>query len=110
MVKIIAMIKRQDHLTHQEFSRYWRENHGPLAARLIPGLKRYVQNHLILGEGEEPAFDGVAELWLEDMQALQTMFEFYNSDAGKVVRDDEDKFFDRNTMVVLIAEEKVIKG
>src|SRR2546427_13194606 len=55
-----------------EFSRYWREVHAPIGRR-IPGLRRLVQSHPApLPPEMAPAdFDGMAELWFDDMAALQ---------------------------------------
>ena len=40
MVKVIALLKRKDNLTQEEFSRYWWQKHGVLVAKTVPGLKR----------------------------------------------------------------------
>jgi hypothetical protein len=64
MVKIVYCISKLPRLSNEEFHRYWRDTHGPIAGK-IPGCRKYVQSHTIhraLGE-REPAFDGVAELW-----------------------------------------------
>jgi hypothetical protein len=44
------------------------------------------------------------------MPPCRPLFDWYASDESKVIRDDEDKFFDRNRMVVLLTNEKVMKG
>jgi uncharacterized protein (TIGR02118 family) len=53
------------------------EIHAPLA-RKVPGLRRYVQNH-IRGERTRTdiettavEIDGIAELWFDDQAALET--------------------------------------
>jgi uncharacterized protein (TIGR02118 family) len=109
-VKILELMRRKDALTHEEFMQHWEEKHGPLVARVVPGITRYVQNHLIsLDGGEEPPFDGVAEVWYDEQTSWQTLMDFYLSDAGKVLRDDEEKFMDYNKSIALAVEEKVIK-
>lgn len=110
MVKVIGMIKRKSGITMDEFSRYWYQNHAPLVLKIVPGLKKYVQNHpLRLPGGGEPKFDGALEMWFEDMEAWQKFREWYSGDDGKALREDEQNFMDSTQMVVLIAEEKVIK-
>ena len=39
MIKSIALAHRKPGLTREEYNRYWKEEHGPLAARLLPGLR-----------------------------------------------------------------------
>ena len=110
MVKVITLLKRKPGISREEFSRYWAKNHGPLIARVLPGVKRYVQNHsLKLGGRGEPQLDGVVELWYEDEKDWRASSDWYQSPAGKVVWDDEAKFIDRDKMVFFVAKEKVIK-
>ena len=47
MVKLMVTLKRKPGLTHEEFSRHWREKHVPVVLKNVPGLVRYVQNHLV---------------------------------------------------------------
>ena len=74
-------IRRRDDVAPQEFHRYWRVEHGPLACRLLEPLKlrRYVQTHtletdlnaqLAAARGTVEAFDGVAELWWDSLDDL----------------------------------------
>jgi len=110
MVKAIALLKRKDGITQEEFSRYWEEKHGPLIEKWFPGVKRYVQNHAVrLPGGGEPQIDGVVEMWFDDLQSWRAATNFYQSDEGKVIRDDEEKFIVRSKMIFFVAEEKVIK-
>ena len=43
-VKNVEFVTRKPGLAVDEFQRYWREIHGPLAAQ-IPVIRRYVQSH-----------------------------------------------------------------
>ena len=109
MVKVIMLFNRKQGLSLEEFSRYWSDVHGPLAAKLLPGLKKYVQNHPVNLPGGRPPFDGVAELWFDDQKSWQIAGDFYSGDKGKVIRDDEAKFIDDSSRLYFIAEERVIK-
>jgi uncharacterized protein (TIGR02118 family) len=42
MIKFIVVGYRRSELTPEQFRRYFREMHGPLAAA-IPGVRRYIQ-------------------------------------------------------------------
>ncbi len=109
MIKVITLLKRKPGLSLEEFYRYWRENHAPLALQDNPQMTGYVQNHgLILPEGEQ-AYDGVAETYWPDMDAFQAAVEVLQSEAGKAHLEDLEKFTDLSQMVSIITEEKVIK-
>ena len=76
MIKTIGLLTRKDGWTHAQFMKHWVEIHAPLA-HAVPGLRRYVQNH-IKGErtrADIPAtaveIDGVAELWFDDQAAME---------------------------------------
>ena len=67
MIKSLSLLTRKAGMTHEQFVKHWLEVHGPLA-RKVPGLRRYVQSH-ILEERTRPdipstdvEIDGVAEL------------------------------------------------
>jgi len=102
-VKIVYCISKLPHLGNEEFHRYWREVHGPIAGR-IPGCRKYVQSHTIHRalSGREPSFDGVAELWFDDWAALEAAM------ASKEVAaalEDERKFIDHSRVASFIAED-----
>lgn len=107
MVKRIHLLKRKQGLTQEEFLRHWKEIHAHIAARLIPGLRKYVQNHPV-GLAAEGEIDGIAELWYDDLKSLQYSTTWHETDAAKELRDDEDRFFDRAMVISFIAEEHVI--
>ena len=76
MLKTVGLLTRKNGATHEQFMKHWVEIHAPLA-RKVPGLRRYVQNH-ISGERrradiEETAveIDGIAELWFDDRAAFK---------------------------------------
>ena len=72
-VKNIEFVTRKPGLGVDEFQRYWREVHGPLAAQ-IPMIRRYVQSHTrpsAYERGRTPAYDGVAITWFDDTQAMR---------------------------------------
>jgi uncharacterized protein (TIGR02118 family) len=109
MIKLIGMIKRKPGMTRGEFSRYWKEVHADVALRNMPGIVRYVQNHPVWLNDREPAWDGVVELWFEDLESFRRMSKWYVSEEGKILRDDEDRFIDRSKTINIISEEVVMK-
>jgi len=78
-VKRMAVLQRRADLDVGRFRRHWHEVHGPLAAAL-PGVRRYVQNHVLscghrtsLALGPQ-AVDGVVEFWFDDVAAMDAAF------------------------------------
>jgi uncharacterized protein (TIGR02118 family) len=61
-----GLIKNHDTVDFGEFSKHWKDVHGPLA-RIVPRMKAYSQNHIkkTLASGEQFGFhrvDGISQL------------------------------------------------
>ncbi len=107
MVKLIYVITRRPGMPVDEFQRYWRETHGPMAAR-IPGVRRYVQCHTLpelYGRDTPPAYDGAAELWFDDMDALRAAL---RSPELAAAVEDERNFIDHAHVFSIVTEKKVV--
>ena len=108
MVKTIALIKRKAGISKEEFVKHYEEVHAPLALKHIPMIKKYIRNHIFENTGSEgPGFDCITELWLDSNADVKKLLEFVQSDAGKVIRDDEEKFLDRENTKFIMVDEKV---
>jgi uncharacterized protein (TIGR02118 family) len=110
MIKTIGLLTRKDCSTHDEFVRHWVEVHAPLA-HAVPGLRRYVQNHILdeRSRADIPdhaiGLDGIAELWFDDQAALAAAA---RSPEMKALQADGALFIGRIKSYVI--EEKVIIG
>ena len=107
MIKLIYCITRKAGLYVDEFQRYWRETHGPIAGG-IPGVRRYVQCHVLseLYAGEQaPAYDGAAELWFDDAESMRAAM---RSPELQAAREDERNFIDHNKVFAIVTEEKTV--
>ena len=112
MIKVVVLAKKRNDVTQQEFLRCWEEELGPLAAKLFPGLRRYVQVHpaQIPEDNAQTEVDAIAEMYFDDLESWQKAYNFLIvSDEGKVVRDVRDKFVESSTQVFFPGKEKVIK-
>ncbi|MCU4752198.1 EthD family reductase [Halobacteria archaeon AArc-curdl1] len=96
LYKHSAFLVRQDGMSHEEFVEYWQENHTPIA-REIEGVVRYAT--VLPADPENAEFDGVAELYFEDLDALYDALgsegsRDYDPDRGKAkeAREDVDNF------------------
>jgi len=106
MIKSLTFLKKKSGLTRKEFLRHWKEKHGPLAAKVVPGLRRYVQCHPL--PGFESEIDGIVELWWDNMEAFRFFLSWKETEEAKVQKEDEEKFVDTSQWVRFVAEEHLI--
>jgi len=106
MIKVVYCITRKAECTDEEFFHYWRHVLGPIGAR-IPGLRRLVQSHRISVPGDKrmPDYDGMAELWFDDMAALLAARQ---SPEWKASTADEQNFIDHSQVAYFVTQEHVI--
>ena len=120
MIKISFCLRRLPQLTHEEFQQHWHEVHAPLVRKYQQVLRitRYIQFHSHLGALSErlrgfrnssEAFDGIAEIWYESREALETLGK--DPEARKASRElleDEKRFVDLSRSPIMAGVEKVI--
>ena len=111
-------LRRRDDVAPEEFHRYWREEHGPLAIGLLQplALRRYVQTHTLdtdlnpqfaAARGTGEAYDGVAELWWDSLEDLMAGFGSEEGQrANAALAEDEARFIDLERSVLFLAEEQ----
>jgi uncharacterized protein (TIGR02118 family) len=106
MVNAIFMVNRLGGLDHRDFFEHWLGAHAELAARL-PGLRRYVQSHAVLGafaRGRQ-THDGWSELWFDDYESFQMAS---RSNQWQAMEDDGRTLF-ANGKGIVIGREYVQK-
>jgi len=106
VVKLVAFFKRKPGLPVEAFQEHWRTRHAELVVQQ-EGLRRYVQNHTLASgyRGGEPDYDGVAEAWFDDTDAMRSLAD---APAYRAVRADEAGFIDAASMGVVVTDEVVI--
>lgn len=105
LVKLLLLLRRKPGLTLEEFGERWRDPHGPLTVATLPGLRRHVQCPVVpeaYREGE-PVFDGVSELWWDDVDAFRHSWQEALGD-GRLL-EDAAAFVDLPALTGLLAEE-----
>jgi EthD domain-containing protein len=120
MIKIAFCLRRLPGLTHDEFLRYWYETHAPLVRshQKVLRIARYVQFHPDLGplsarlgafrNAPEP-FDGIAEIWYENREALETLGKDPEArKASRALLEDERRFIDLSKSPIWAGIEKEI--
>jgi len=104
MIKVVYCITKKPGLSDEEFFRYWKDVHGPIGAR-IPGLRKLVQSHTITIPGDHRVtYDGVAELWFDDLAALNAARQ---SPEWRASTDDEAHFIDPSKVAYFVTQEHV---
>jgi uncharacterized protein (TIGR02118 family) len=104
LVKTIFQLKRKPGMSLADFRKYWVDVHGPIVCQL-PGLRRYVQCHTVDAAYSyaEPKWDGVAQLWVDDLAALQKMLDSREFKEGSW--PDGAKFLDQALVSNFVAQE-----
>jgi uncharacterized protein (TIGR02118 family) len=112
MVKLIICAARKAGTTHEEFSVYWREKHGPLVKSVTEfsrHVRKYVQCHLKdtpVPFGIAAPYDGVAELWFDSVEAAEAAFR--EPKYLEIIRPDELKFADPLRCISFVTEENPV--
>lgn len=83
MFKAVIMLTRRADMSHEEFTRWWLDEHVPLASAL-PNVRRVVLNVVDVGY-DEAGFDGISELWFDSEADFH---DAYASDVGKATAAD----------------------
>ena len=106
MIKLVYCITKKAGLTDEEFFRYWENIHGPVGGR-IPRLRRLVESHRLTVHGDKhpPDYDGMAELWFDDVEALLAARQ---SPEWKASSEDEANFIDHSKIAYFVSEEHTI--
>jgi uncharacterized protein (TIGR02118 family) len=113
MIKIIALMKKRDELTAEQFKDYYENHHVPLACSLLPMGRDYRRNYTVKmranGRETDDAFvyDAVSETWFDDEAAYQAFGEALGKpEIFEQVAGDEAKFLDRAKCKYLIVDER----
>ncbi|MEM7235543.1 MAG: EthD domain-containing protein [Planctomycetota bacterium] len=122
MIRISYLMRRLPHLSLEEFQSYWSEKHpqaAPADAFATLGVKRYVQvlpiestaRDLVIGPrtGLEDTYDGIAELWVDDLDAIERD---WSTEKAKeyigIFFEDEKNFIDWTRSTILVSNENVV--
>lgn len=99
MVKALFVMVRKSGMSDDEFHSYWKDVHGPIAAK-IPGLRKYVQSHAL---AQPPAaYDGVAELQFDTPETLAAALA---SPEGQATLADIPNFLDPQKSGLMVVED-----
>jgi uncharacterized protein (TIGR02118 family) len=106
MLKFIVVCHRRADWSREQFRRYFRDVHGPLA-EAIPHVRHYVQNFVQPDETEgAPPWDAVIEFWFADRAAYDAA---WASTAGERAAADNSNCMDMTRTAWAIVEEVVAR-
>ena len=106
----MGLIRKKSDWTIEDFNAYWKDLHGPLAAR-APNLREYWQNPVIdrVQRGIDFVrgpwdFDGFSQLWFDD--AKQADHAFSDGELAAALIKDEHHFL--GGLHIVTAEQSVV--
>lgn len=82
MFKAMIMLTRGEDMTHEDFRRWWIDEHQQLAQQL-PGVRKIRFN--VIDQDDTATCDGIAELWFDSKDAFAAA---YATEIGKIVAAD----------------------
>jgi uncharacterized protein (TIGR02118 family) len=106
-VKLSVVMRRRPGMSFEDFDHYWLRDHGDLVlgvSEFTRHLRRYVQSHVVpecagADTGSEllkawgrADFDGIAELWFDDIPGIVTAFN--EPECLKIIGPDDARFID----------------
>ncbi|KAF2635235.1 hypothetical protein P280DRAFT_536532 [Massarina eburnea CBS 473.64] len=120
LIRVTVCVNRKPGTTEEQFSKYWANNHGPLAIDWLQrnGIVKYVQYHTTsqykaLGQkmydatGRAPlSYDGMGDFWVRKYEDFEAAFldPYYLSS----IQPDEKKLICMNTISVTIGVENIV--
>src|SRR5690242_95225 len=104
MIHYHYFITHKPSISLEEFYRYWNQKH-PLAAPRHEKTRRYIQGHRVHALGGNAVYDGVAEVWWDNLEAMIEV----GRATGRQFRADEPNFIDMTRVESLAANDTVIK-
>jgi uncharacterized protein (TIGR02118 family) len=106
MAKVIFILHRRADQTREQCLEHWRGQRHTSIVRNVPGLTRWVQNH-VNSTSAPAACDGVGELWFDSQASLEQAL---NSPQMAAAIEDAKNFLDMETTQMVIVAENTIIG
>lgn len=104
MVKFVVLLYRRPDVPTERFQAILRGEHGAMAEQL-PGLRRYVQNHVAPdATRKHPGWDAVVELYWDDLPSMEAA---WASPAGRRATDHLAEFVDLSRSTWSVVHEEV---
>ncbi len=105
MAKLIFILQRKSGTPRQECLDHWAGERHTSIVRRLPGLTRWVQNHVVSAPAEPAACDGVGELSFESDEVMQAAL---NSPEMAAAVEDAQNFLDLDRTGLVIVEQQTV--
>ena len=99
MFKVVGLLKRPEGMNMEEFKTWWLEEHAP-KVKQWPGVVKY---HINLSITDDQDYDGMAEVWFETREAMESIF---STPEGQRARQSATGGSDQ--IVIFLTEEHVM--
>jgi uncharacterized protein (TIGR02118 family) len=105
--KVIFVLQRRADLTREQMLAEWGGERHLAYVRKLPGLVRFVQNHVVSAPSEPAVCDGVGELWFASDAAMEEALSSPEFGAGI---ESATRFLDMERTGLVIVEERTVIG
>ena len=102
--KVVFVLFKRSDLTHDQCLADWSGERHTAIVRTIPGLRRWVQNHVSPVPGQAVP-DGIGELWFDDAPSMDQAM---NSAEMAAAVEDAKNFLDMEKTYALVVAERTI--
>ena len=114
MYRQIYLMKRKPGLTHQQFRDYYETKHRLLSEKAINGYALSYERYYLsptTAKGAEPIYDAVIQLCFPDRDTFARCISAHqkNSEAAKIMAEDELNFLDLEAYVRFEAQDSFSK-
>ena len=106
MAKVIFVLQRRADLTREQALAQWSGEQHAALIRKVPGLTRWVQNH-VSSAPADPVCDGIGELWFPSDEQMHAAL---NSPEMAAAVQDAKRFLDMERTGMILVEEKTLVG
>ncbi len=104
MLKFVVVLYRRPDLSVEQFRRILRGEHAAMA-ELLPGLRKYVQNHVAPDpHRKHPGWDAVVELYWDDWPSMEAA---WAAPEGRRSTEHLAEFVDLSRSTWSVVEEEV---
>jgi uncharacterized protein (TIGR02118 family) len=105
-MKVLFVLFRKADVSHEHVLAEWSGPRHTAIVSEVPGLKKWVQNHVAEVPNERAA-DGIGELWFDSEDAMQRAM---SSTQMATAVEDAKRFLDMEKTYALVVHEKTVMG
>lgn len=117
MFKVVALLKRRDGMSRQEFIDYYETSHAKIGEKYLAGnavkyIRRFFSplphplEHPLETVADDQDYDAIMEMWFEDQAQWEAaMAVFADPHVANLVIEDEAQLFQRDRIRMYRVEE-----